>query len=412
MNTEPTRPGGTPAEEPAAPPTAIGPHPAELGAVEDRLRRALDAEGRSIAPGDRLGAILAEAHSGARSGATATALSDPPPGPHRHWLLPAAAAAAVALLAGTVWAVNRPSAQTPPAAATSTAVGSPTPGAPSVTPSTGRSSVPTQTAAQPSTSSAPTVPAPPPSSGPPAMKAASVPVYYLGPVAAGSDQLRLFREFVPAQVPSPPTGTGTALTALRLAMGPAPAGTRYHSAWTGVTAEGVTRGAGSITVRLSAGTRDTSALATEQLVWTVQAALGAALPVRFELVDGGAQVSPGHPASSAYDRPTDPIAVLGQVAPIWVDQPARGSVVPAGRTLTVTGVASTFEANVEWQLLRDGRPVESGYTTASEAAPARASYRFTTKRPLQVGAYVLRVFETSAKDGSTAAEQLVGLTAR
>lgn len=413
MNTEPNRPGGTPAEEPGVEPTAIGPHPAELGAVEDRLRRALDAEGRSIAPGDRLGAILAEAHSGTHSGTAPTAMSDPSGASHRHWLLPAAAAAAVALLAGTLWAVNRPSTQTPPAAATSTAIGSPTPGAPSATPSAGRSSVPTQTAAQPSTPSAPVAPAPPSTSGgPPSTKAASVPVYYLGPVAAGSDQLRLFREFVPTQVPSPTTGTGTALAALRLAMGPAPAGTRYHSAWAGVTAEGVTREAGSITVRLTAGTRDTSALATEQLVWTVQAALGAPLPVRFELADGGAQVSPGHPASSTYDRPTDPIAVLGQVAPIWVDQPARGSVVPAGRTLTVTGVASTFEANVEWQLLRDGRPVDSGYTTASEAAPARAAYRFTTKRPLESGAYVLRVFETSAKDGSTAAEQLVGLTAR
>lgn len=405
MNTGPTRPGGTPAEEPAGEPTVIGVDRGELGAVEDRLRRALDVEGRSITPGDRLGAILADAHSNAGP----AALSDPSGSRHRRWLLPAAAAAAAGLVAGTVWAVNRPSTQAPTAASTSTSVGSPSP----ATPSAGGSSVPTGTAAQPSAPS--TAPAPParPSTGvaPPATTVASVPVYYLGPVTSGSDQLRLFREFVPAQVPSPAVPAAEAVTALRLAMGPAPAGTRYHSAWTGVTVEAVTRGGSTITVRLSAGTRDSSPLATEQLVWTVQAALGAALPVRFELADGGSQVSPGHPVSAAYDRPSDPIKVLDQVAPVWVDEPARGAVVAAGRTLTVKGVASTFEATVEWELLRDGRPVDSGFTTASQAAPARAPYRFTTKKPLVGGAYVLRVFESSAKDGSTAAEQLVALTA-
>ena len=398
MNAEPTGPGGTHAEEPAGEPTGIGAGASELGDVEDRLRRALDAEARSITPDDRLEAILADAHSGTGL----SALSAPSGSGHRRWLLPAAAAAAVALVVGTVWAVNRPSTQAPPAAAPSTVVGSPSPQA---SPAGGRSSVPTQSAAEPSTDS----PAPP--ANPPATTTASVPVYYLGPVTSGSDQLRLFREFVPAQVPSPAVPATNAVTALRLAMGPAPAGTRYHSAWGGVSAEAVTRGGGTITVRLSTGTPDPTPLATEQLVWTVQAALGAALPVRFELADGGAMVSPGHPVSSTYDRPADLIEVLGQVAPIWVDQPSRGTVVPAGRPLTVTGVASTFEATVEWELLRDGRPVDSGFTTASQAAPARAPYRFTTKKPLAAGAYVLRVFETSPKDGSTAAEQLVTLTA-
>ena len=239
-----------------------------------------------------------------------------------------------------------------------------------------------------------------------------MPVYYLGPVASGSGQQRLFREFVPAQVPAPAAPVGNALAALRLAMGPAPAGTQYHSAWAGVTADAVTLGERGITVRLSSGTRDRSSLATEQLVWTVQAALGTTLPVLFELADGGTEVSPGHPASATYNRPTDPIAVLDQVAPIWVDEPARGSVVRAGRLLAVKGVASTFEANVEWELLRDGRRVDAGFTTASAAAPARGTYRFTTKTSLAAGAYVLRVFESSAKDGSTAAEQVVRLTAR
>jgi hypothetical protein len=239
-----------------------------------------------------------------------------------------------------------------------------------------------------------------------------VPVYYLGPVVAGSDQLRLFREFVSSAVPSPSVPASNALTALRLAMGPAPTGSSYRTAWQGVTADAVTLGPDVVTVRLSSGTTSSESLATEQLVWTVQAALGKALPVRFELADGGTEVSPGHPASSTFTRPTDAVAVLEQVAPVWVDEPARGSAVKAGARLTVKGVASTFEATVEWELLRDGRRVDHGFTTASAGAPDRGTYRFTTKTSLTPGAYVVRVFATSAKDGSAVAEQLVPVTAR
>ena len=398
MNTDPTRPGDTPDDEPVV----IG---AGLRPVEDRLRRALDTQARTISPNDRLGAILSEAH----------ALESVEAGRHRRWLLPAAAAAAALLVAGTVWAVNRPSGATPPVAATSSSAATPSTSAPTSaptgSPTTRPSSVPTQTASGPT---APTTPTSPPTTRvvPPVTTATSVPVYYLGPVREGSDRLRLFREFVSTPVAAPVTAEGKALAALRLAMGAAPKGSQYRSAWSGVTAESVTVGADSIRVRLSAGTRDGAALATEQLVWTVQAALGKPLPVRFELADGGQQVSPGHPVSSTFNRPSDPIAVLEQVAPIWVDAPARNAVVKAGSTLSAKGVASTFEATVEWELLRDGVSFDKGFTTAAGAAPARAGYTITTNKPLTAGAYVLRVFESSAKDGSVAAEQRVPFTAR
>ena len=391
MTNDSRRPGGrTPDEEPVV----IG---AGLQPVEDRLRRALDADARSITPGDRLGAILTEAHT-----------ADAGSGSRGHrWLLPSAAAAAAVLLAGTVWAVNRPSGATPPVAATSSTSGTPSPSVSSGAPSTAPSSVPTQTA------SGPTTPATtPPTSAAPVTLATSVPVYYLGPVREGSDQVRLFREFVSAPVAAPATPEGKAVAALRLAMGTPPKGSQYQSAWSGVAPQSVAVSADTISVRLSAGTSNAAPLATEQLVWTVQAALGKPLPVRFELADGGSQVSPGHPASAAYNRPTDQMAVLDQVAPIWVDAPARGGVVRAGSPLTASGVASTFEATVEWELLRDGASFEKGFTTASAGAPARGTYRLTTKKPLTAGSYVLRVFESSAKDGSVAAEQQIPFTAR
>lgn len=403
MNTDSTRPGVGPAEEP----TPIG---AALRPVEDGLRRSLDAEARSITPNDRLGAILADAHTSERFG------SGGPGGTgsrgHR-WLVPAVAAAAAVLVAGTVWAANRPPTQAPPAAQSSTDIATPTQdrssapssNVPSTAPSSAPSSVPTRTADRPST---------PPTSVPPPVTTtlATVPVYYLGPVAPGGSQLRLFREFVPARVGAPATAEGKALGAARLAMGAPPAGSAYRSAWSGVTAQSVALGSGAITVRLSSGTTSAEPLATEQLVWTVQAALGKALPVRFELADSGTQVAPGHPVSSSFNRPSDPVAVLEQVAPIWVDAPARDAFVKAGAQLRVTGVASTFEATVEWELLKAGTRVDNGFTTASAGAPARGTYSFTTKKPLGTGPYVLRVFATSAKDGSVVAEQTVPVTAR
>ncbi|WP_374969754.1 Gmad2 immunoglobulin-like domain-containing protein [Terrabacter sp. BE26] len=379
-----------------------------LGPTEDRLRRALEQDARSVTPSHRLGAILADAHGESFSSVRGGSSGSPEgvESRHRRWLLPAAAAAAALLVAGTLWAVNRPPVQAPPVAATAPTATTPPATAP--TPSGSPSSIPTQTAEP--TSPPPTVPASASAVPPPATVPVSVPVYYLGPVASGAP-VRLFREFVTTTAGAPATSQSRVLAALRLAMGTPPAGAPYRSAWNGVSPQSVLLGPGGITVRLSSGSASAEPLATEQLVWTVQAALGKTLPVRFTLADGGSQISPGHPVTSSYTRPTDPMAVLDQVAPIWVDEPARGSVVTAGAPLRVTGVASTFEATVEWELLRNGRRVDKGVTTAAQSAPARAPYAFSTK-PVPAGSYVLRVFEGSAKDGSTVAEQRVPLTAR
>lgn len=400
-------------------PGASDREPALIGAglrpVEDRLRRALDDEARAIAPADRLGAILADANA-PRAGASAAGRRG------RRWLVPAAAAAAALLVAGTAWVVSRPGTPTsPPVASTPTAAATATAGRSSDTPSTGPStgpstapsSVPTQTATGPTApaSSGPSAFSGTATTVPPATTTAVLPVYYLGPVVAGSDRVGLFREFVPGTVAAPATPESKALGALRLATGTVPAGSGYLAAWAGVTVESVAVGGDVITVRLSSGTTDTSGLAAEQLAWTVQAALGQSLPVRFELADGGSLVAPGHPVSSTVTRPTDPQAVLEQVAPIWVDEPRRGAVVAAGAALRVSGVASVFEANVEWELLRGGARVDSGFTTASEAAPARGTYAFRTQA-VPAGDYVLRVFATSAESGAAIAEQRVPVTAR
>ena len=397
MNTDPTRPGGpSPDEEPVM----IG---AGLRPVEDRLRRALDADARGITPSDRLGAILTEAHAYESRDTASLA--------RRRWLVPAAAAAAAVLIGGTMWAISRPETTAPPVPASSTDVGASSATTATTAPSTGPSTVPTQTA--PGPTGTPTS-EPATSLPPPAATAASVPVYYLGPVRSGSDDIRLFREFVRTPV-SQPTGPETrALAALTLAMGDAPASSSYVSAWGGVRPVSVTIDSSDrIVVTLSGGLPSggpvSTELALQQLVWTAQAAVGQGTRPVVVSVQGGGDVAPGVPSGGEHQRPGDVYPVL---SPIWVDEPARGAVVKAGSPLTAKGIASTFEANVEWELLRDGASVEKGFTTATLSAPDRGTFEFTTTQELPAGSYVLRVFSSSARDGSLEFEQRVPFTAR
>jgi hypothetical protein len=392
MNTDPNRPTPGGGDEQ---PITIG---AGLRPVEERLRRSLASQAELVSPTDRLAAILDDAHL-AEAGSTRRS--------HR-WLVPAAAAAIALLVGGTVWAVNRPPTTSPPVA------GSPTGTSESTTlPSTSApSNAPTRTATGPTSPATTTI-------APPVTTTVSLPVYFLGPVTPGGERLRLFREFVPTEVPKPATAEGKALAALRQAFGPPnllPSSPAYESPWASSGPTSVRVADGRITVALSHGLDHAPAggadLAVQQIVWTAQAAVGqGALPVRIT-VPGDADLAPGLPSTRTYNRPTDPNDVAMVLAPVWVDEPYRGQVLKAGRPLSVRGIASTFEANVEWQLLKDGTEIESGFATASAGAPARGTYSFDTTAPLSPGSYVIRVFESSAKDGSVAAEQRVTFTVR
>ena len=65
----------------------------------------------------------------------------------------------------------------------------------------------------------------------------------------------------------------------------------------------------------------------------------------------------------------------------------------------VTGLACTFEANVPWELIQGKTIVDSGSVLAKEACPTRSSFAIELG-DLAPGKYVLRVWESSMKDGS------------
>ncbi len=407
MNTDDTGSGRTPDDEPVV----IG---AGLRDVEDRLRTSLRADADSIQPTDRLSAILGAAHDGV--GLT----SDEAPH-RRRWLMPAAAAAAAAVVGGTLWLSGGPSgAPVPPAstASTSSRVSQPPSSVPTSLPtsgassgaSSGLSSGPMSTGpVTGSTSPAPTTPPPVAVTVP-----TSVPVYYVGPRVPGGTDLALFREFVLAPVATPVTGEGRALAALRLATSAAPGDSGYEAWWTGVDVPSVSVTASRITVTLSTGLTGLSAeqskLALQQLVWTAQGAVGEGLlPVSFTLADGSTDIAPGLPASASYTQPTGQ-AAFSEISMIWISGPARGVALKAG-PVTVSGVASIFEATVQWQVVKGGSVVASGVATASKGAPARGEYTFATPA-LAAGDYTLRVFSTSAKDGSIDNEARSAFTIR
>jgi hypothetical protein len=83
------------------------------------------------------------------------------------------------------------------------------------------------------------------------------------------------------------------------------------------------------------------------------------------------------------------------LGPVWILTPANGRIARGG---TFGGEASVFEATVSWEIRQGGRIVQKGFTNADQGAPGRGPW--SAKADVPPGSYVLRAFESSAKDGS------------
>ncbi len=146
--------------------------------------------------------------------------------------------------------------------------------------------------------------------------------------------------------------------------------------------------------RPSGLTRADAALALQQLVYTAQGAAGRQLPVTFLVHGRSTATLLGEPT----DRPVPAASADDTLAPVSVTSPAEGSTVTS--PFTVTGRASTFEANVQWELRRiGGRRLSRGFTTAAECCTL-APYSFRVSAP--PGEYTLVVHDenVSRSEGS------------
>jgi hypothetical protein len=234
--------------------------------------------------------------------------------------------------------------------------------------------------------------------------ASGVTVYYVG--GTGVDA-RLYPER---------RSTASASTSLDEAVAAAVDGSArdpdYRSPWPGGTvAERAQLSGGVLSVDLSgpvtqrpAGMTEASAsLALQQLVRTAQGAARSRLPVTF-LVDGS-------PAAAVLGVPTrQPVAASsddGTLAAVQVTTPLDGAVVDG--SFTVTGDASAFEGNVQWELRHAGAVVRRGYATTARCCRL-SPYSFTVTAP--PGSYTLVVHDEDVGEGPPPSRDTKRLTVR
>ena len=183
-------------------------------------------------------------------------------------------------------------------------------------------------------------------------------VYYVGDSPAGP---RLFREFRKAQ------GEDELDRALAL-LQTDPLDPDYLKLWPDGSLEDAVYDGEVINVAITSPEYRTipadvdearARAAVESVIFTLQGAVQERAPVQFRLE--------GNPVDQVYGVPTsEPLAngeILEVLSHMSVTEPAEGST-PDG-TMTISGVANSFEANVQWRIVAaGGKVVDDGFVTA------------------------------------------------
>ena len=186
----------------------------------------------------------------------------------------------------------------------------------------------------------------------------TVPVYFVGDTPQGP---RLFREFraVPADNP---LMEATALMLAGDTLDP-----DYRTLWPQVEISDVSATDGLLLVQIPSDgfterpdgmSKQAANLALQQLVYTLQGVQQERVPVVIKR--GGSDFRLfGLPSDTEFSA-ADPIDVLALVN---ITAPEQGAVV-AGDTLEASGVASSFEANVPWEISLGDDVLLDGFATA------------------------------------------------
>jgi hypothetical protein len=218
-------------------------------------------------------------------------------------------------------------------------------------------------------------------------------------VADTSRGFRLYREFVRI-TPAPDAITA----ALRELVSQKPTDSDYVSLWPeGTTINSVKVNSDSAVVdlsfpKLNLGS-EAESLAIAQLVWTATAADTTVKKISLTVDGKKIESLAGHlDATKPFTRGL----TYEVLAPIWITSPTENQSV-AAQGFTLSGMASTFEANVVWKVFKDGVLIQEGSTTAQEAAPAWKPWSVIIEN-LTPGTYQFFAMEYSAEDGSLVAQ--------
>lgn len=350
---------------------------------DELMRRALSEEAGRIEPTDRLHEIQSEVRAQGR-----------PANRRRPWVLTVGAAVVGTAAAVGAFAVLDDSAKRaddPPVAGsadtTTSATAQPKQATVPPTPVPSESPAPSQAATEPS--SFPKVKATPEDQ----VKGKAVPVYWVGK-AVGSRSgpgVKLYRTYERVS-------GGPVQEAVRMMSSDRSDDPDYYTLWNGAAVAAVSRVDGVVIVDFKVLPRqrlepDLAAMAVQQLVYTVQGAVGdSSQKVQItEQGRSGAKLFGQLDTSQPFSR----AQAANVQALVWITSPVNGQVNPS--QLKVTGIAAAFEGTVEWRATNlKTRQVLSGYTTSAEGQKF-SEFAFSTK--LGSGEWQLEAYLTSGEDG-------------
>jgi hypothetical protein len=231
---------------------------------------------------------------------------------------------------------------------------------------------------------------------PSATKGQAVKLYFVGDTPKG---FRLFPEVQTIRI----NGDLTKSVMSSLVLGELqPLDPDYHNLWgNGSALNSVTIVGGVATVdlaliKLTVGA-ESEMRAIDQLVWTVMEINPAITGVKFTVAGKTVESFAGHVDTTGTFKREPSYEVLN---PVSIISPGQDTV--EKNPIVVDGEACTFEANVAWELLENGKSIAKGSTLAQTACPDRSAWKLDLPN-LASGSYTIIAREYSAKDGSVAA---------
>ena len=216
--------------------------------------------------------------------------------------------------------------------------------------------------------------------------------YWVADTARG---FRLYREFARLEItPDPMTA------ALRALVSSEPKDSDYTSLWpVGTKINSVVISGDGATIDLTLGKMNVGAegevLAIAQLVWTATAANPSVSKISLTVDGKKIETLAGHVDATKPFKRAPSYEVL---APVWITSPTEGDQQPV-QGFRLSGLASTFEANVAWKVFQNGKLIKQGSATAGGAAPDWKPWSVSIPG-LTPGVYQFAAMEFSAKDGS------------
>ncbi|MEV6417722.1 Gmad2 immunoglobulin-like domain-containing protein [Kribbella sp. NPDC051718] len=227
----------------------------------------------------------------------------------------------------------------------------------------------------------------------PEVKQKAVPIYWLGKVVGNKNgpDYRLYRTW--QSINGRPAEEAVRLMTMSKVAGDPD----YVSPWDGAAVNSVRYTDDLILVdfkQLPAATLepDVADMAAQQLVYTVQGALQRTAPV--QVTEQGRTPKTLFGVVDA-NQPLNKAQKADVQAMVWIETPENNQTVK--QSFKVTGIASAFEAQVDWRATNlKTKVVVKNYTMAAEGQKF-ASYAFTPK--LGAGEWLLEVYLTSPEDG-------------